>query len=195
MIAGFFEHSIYTGLWITLLISYTLVSVFWCVSLQKALELADPQLRKMKPVNVWLSMIPVFGFAWQFIAVMAVAKTLRDEFTRRGVLTREPLPGQNSGITASILFCFVIAPSFGLLLAVISNIPRLIHRAKIEAYMRQLQEVIEIQSQPAAYAAPDLSVYSQPPVSPEEELQKDNPDRFKPPVNPETDYERWKKKD
>lgn len=195
MSSWLFDHSLYTWLWIILLISYTLVSVFWCISLQKALELSDPRLRKMQPANVWLSMIPVFGFAWQFIAVMAVAKTLRDEFTRRGVLTREPLPGQNSGITASVLFCLVIAPSFGLLLAVISNIPRLIHRAKIEAYVRQLQEIVEIQSQPAAYAAPDLSVYSQPPVNPEEDLLKDNPDRFKPPVDPQTDYERWRKKD
>ncbi|MCX6310277.1 MAG: hypothetical protein NT084_01405 [Bacteroidetes bacterium] len=180
-------------LWIILGIFWVLVNTFWLIQMQRALELVS-FTSKMKPQNVWLAFIPVFGLYWQFEVVKAVADGLGGEYIRRGIIPREPRPGYNVGFTANVLFCCVVVPTFGILIAIISNFTRLIHLVKIKNFTTELEKIIQTQMQ-----------FSQTPEAPkkwpaaenvvvEEELKKNNPNRFMPPQTAEEIERRWKKK-
>ena len=180
-------------MWIVLLVTWVPATTAWCITMQNSLTFVHPQFRKLEPGLVWLTMIPVFGFVWQFIVVLAVARSLREEFYCRSVLTREPRPGQGSGLTASVLLTCLVYPLFGLPVAIVSIIPLLIHRGRIIEYTNLLKGIRERELIPAEPM--DLSVYSQPAVNSTVEIEKENPERFRPPSNPEDENERWRKKD
>lgn len=180
--------------WITLGIVWVIVNTFWLIQMQRALELVH-ETASMKPQNVWLAFIPVFGLYWQFEVVNAVAKSFGEEYIRRGIIPREARPGYNVGLTANILFCCVAIPTFGILIALISNITRLIHLAKIKNYTAELGNIIQAQMQYSLQQKPTPFTY-QPEinVSLEEKLLKNNPNRFMPPQTAEEIERRWKKK-
>ncbi len=43
--------------------------VFYCLSLQKALNRCSPECRAMNPGMVWLMFIPLFNLVWHFFVV------------------------------------------------------------------------------------------------------------------------------
>ena len=102
-------------LWIILGIVWVIVNTFWLIQMQRALELVS-STSKMKPQNVWLAFIPLFGLYWQFMVVNAVADSFGAEYIRRGIIPREARPGYNTGLTANILFCCAAIPTFGILI-------------------------------------------------------------------------------
>ncbi len=178
-------------LWIILGIVWVIVNTFWLIQMQRALELVS-STSKMKPQNVWLAFIPLFGLYWQFMVVNAVADSFGAEYIRRGIIPREARPGYNTGLTANILFCCAAIPTFGILISLISNITRLIHLVKIKNYTSELGNIIQTQMQ----YAQQMPIYypEEKNISFEETLQKNNPNRFMPPQTPEEIERRWKKK-
>ncbi len=184
-----FDYPFETVLWGFLLVSWLITSVFWCITMQRAMERVPHEYRDMPPVNVWLVFVPFFGLYWQFAVVSAVANGLGGEYARRQVIPREARPGYSSGMTAGILFCCGLIPVFGILVAIASNIPRLIHLARIKNYCTELDQVVAFQSQ-----------FIPPPPPPAEwktpEPQRDNsanPERYMPPQTEEEIRKRWGK--
>jgi len=51
------------------------VAVFYCLTMQKALERCAPSNRAMVPGMVWLLFIPLFNIVWQFFVVLNVSKS------------------------------------------------------------------------------------------------------------------------
>ena len=91
-------------------------TVFYCLSLQKALNRCSPECRAMNPGMVWLLLIPLFNIVWQFIVVLNMAKSLAAEFRKRG-MAEDPNPGQTLGLVMCIanlvcgpvgLICWII---------------------------------------------------------------------------------------
>jgi len=82
-----------------------LALIGYLLALQDALKKCAPTSRTMKPGKVWLLLIPVFGLVWQFIIVVNIAKSLRNEFERLGIPCRESTPSRLSGCSG----VFVIA--------------------------------------------------------------------------------------
>ncbi len=187
------ETSFVTILWFVLALSYGIVTTFWLLTMQRALE-AIPENPKFKPSYVWITFIPLFGLYWQFVVVKNVADGLSAEYIRRGIIPREGRPGYSVGFTANILLCCALIPSFGILIAIFSNISRIIHLFKIKNYTSELEEVIRVQMQYTQVPLPpiDFQQYTNP--SMEEELMKNNPNRFMPPQTPEEIESRWKRK-
>ena len=58
---------------------------FYLYTLQRTLSGIAPERRLMPPARVWLSLIPGFGFFWQFIIVARLADSLRAELKSRGL--------------------------------------------------------------------------------------------------------------
>jgi hypothetical protein len=191
---GIVETPLMEMLWWILGFSWLLTTIFWALQMRRTLELLAANA-KMKAENVWLTFIPLFGLYWQFAVVTAVADSLREEYIRRGIIAREGRPGFNSGITANILLCCGAIPTFGILIAILSNITRLIHLAKIRNYTKELELIIQTQMQ-YAQQIPAIPFVYQPELnsSLEENLQKNNPNRFMPPRIPGEDDDRWRKK-
>ena len=119
---------------------------------------------------------------------------LGGEYIRRGIIPREPRPGYNVGFTANVLFCCVVVPTFGILIAIISNFTRLIHLVKIKNFTTELEKIIQTQMQFSQTPEASKNWPAAENVVVEEELKKNNPNRFMPPQTAEEIERRWKKK-
>jgi len=72
------------------------------VILHRALARCAPSSRTMAPALVWLGLIPVVGLVWPFKVVNEVAKSLHNEFVRRGIV-ESPAPGRALGMAWATL--------------------------------------------------------------------------------------------
>jgi hypothetical protein len=105
------NHPILAGLGIMTLVLILLAvlfvpTIFYLLTLQKALSRCSTESRAMSPGMVWLMLIPLFNLVWQFFVVLNMAKSLGAEFRKRG-LPEEPDPGQTIGLImcVSSLLC------------------------------------------------------------------------------------------
>ena len=76
-------------------------TIFYLLTLQKALNRCSPESRAMNPAMVWLMLIPLFNIVWHFIIVLNMAKSLGAEFQKRGI-AEDPQPGQTLGLVMCI---------------------------------------------------------------------------------------------
>lgn len=195
MMELFFGTGFYRALWYVLLLSWLATAIPWCIVMQRALETIDRPLRKIEPGLVWLALVPGLNFVWHFLVVNTVADGLRSEFSRRSFIVREARPGFNAGMTTSVLYIFMLMPGAGVLLSIISCIPRLIHLAKIRSYTQELVRIREAQqAMPQQEFHPEQWM-PQHQQQAEEQAMKTDPSRFMPRVETEEDVERWRKKD
>jgi|SRR5579863_6589629 len=94
---------------------FLIPGVFYLLTLQKALGRCSPQARTTSPESVWLMLIPLFNLIYHFILVINIAKSLGNEFTRRGIPSADPEPGKSLGITMCVLDACSVIPVFGTL--------------------------------------------------------------------------------
>jgi hypothetical protein len=172
-------------------VTWLAVTLWWLFVMNHALEKIHLANRSMPPGRAWLMLIPLFGFFWQFMIVHEVGEGFKKEFSSRHILTKEPRPGYGVGVSASILFCCILIPSFGILFAFIGHITRIIHTIRIRNYTKELESVQALYIPPSEDQSWANYV---PPPDPLVEMQKDNPARFKPPYKPEEDVDRWRPK-
>src|SRR3954452_22145897 len=64
---------------------YIIPIIFFLVTLQNTLKIIEPQNRKMQPGNVWLLLIPLFGFVWWFVIVNAIADSCKAQLEQYDV--------------------------------------------------------------------------------------------------------------
>jgi hypothetical protein len=93
-------------------------AIFFLISLQRALERCAPESRAMSPGAVWLSLIPLFNFVWQFVVVINVAESLRNEFVRRNMPMPEAAPGKMVGLAMCIFTIASLVPPIGVVTSV-----------------------------------------------------------------------------
>jgi hypothetical protein len=84
-------------------------AIFYCLTLQKALNRVSPENRAMAPGMVWLLFIPLFNLVWHFIVVLNMAKSLGAEFKKRNLAVASD-PGKGIGLTYCILLCCSLLP-------------------------------------------------------------------------------------
>lgn len=112
--------------------------VFYILTLQGALNKCAPPSRTMEPGMVWLLLIPFFNLIWHFFVVLGLAKSLGNEFKRRGIPIPEITPGQNIGLAMCICACCSIVPLLGLLASLASLVLWVVYWVKIADYSRRL---------------------------------------------------------
>jgi hypothetical protein len=78
-----------------------IIQVFYLLTLQRALNRCSPQNRTMAPELVWLQIVPFFSYVWMFFNVLAIGRSLENEFLSRGGGTHRP--GQTLGLTTAIV--------------------------------------------------------------------------------------------
>lgn len=107
-----------------------LPSIFYTLTLYRALSRCAPESRAMEPGLVWLLFVPFFNIIWNFMVVTRMATSLRSEFQRRGVT--EPVDaGRELGLAMSILVCLGILPYVGILCGVAGLICWILYWVKI----------------------------------------------------------------
>lgn len=112
--------------------------IFYLLTLQNALNKCTPASRAMEPTMVWLSLIPFFSLIWNFFVVLWVAKSLGNEYARRGIPSPEPTPGQTIGLAMCICACCGIIPILGILAGLASLALWIVYWVKIAEYSRNL---------------------------------------------------------
>jgi hypothetical protein len=94
--------------------------IFYVLTLQKTLKKCAPESRTLEPGLLWLFLIPFVNIVFHFFIVLGMAKTLRNEFNRRGITIADPNPGQALGLAMCIIPCgcvlvplsFVLIPAY-----------------------------------------------------------------------------------
>lgn len=89
-------------------------AVLYLLTLQKALARCSDQARTTSPGSVWLMLVPLFNLVYQFIVVSNIAKSLANEFSRRGITTTDREPGKSIGIAMCVLNVCAIIPILGI---------------------------------------------------------------------------------
>jgi len=125
----------------------TLIFVFFCLSLYKALMIVRDSNRTIPAGLVWLLLIPGFALFWNFRVVSSMASSLHKEFTDRN-FEIEKQPGFNYGMIYAVLsiapsILVIIMPSL-FIVAGILNVVGLIffvkYWMKINWYRKVLEE-------------------------------------------------------
>ncbi len=112
--------------------------VFYLIMIQSILRMISIENQKMNPDLVWLMLIPIFGFVWQFIFVKKVSDSLKAEFIKMNILINEEIPGFSIGISYYILFCCLIIPKIGIIAFIGGVICWVIYWNRIKLYKNQL---------------------------------------------------------
>ena len=96
-----------------LIVLFLLPTIFYFITLQKALEAVSPENRKMPPGQVWLCMIPIFNFVWMFFVVNKIADSFQLECYRLNIPTKEAKPTKAIGQVKNMLRICSFIPFLG----------------------------------------------------------------------------------
>ena len=113
-------------------------AIFYILTLQKALSQCSPASRTMEPGLVWLLLIPFVHLVFSFFVVLALSRSLANEFARRGIPNPDPQPGQSIGIAMSICGCCCVIPLLGYPAGLACLVLWIIYWVKIADYSRRL---------------------------------------------------------
>lgn len=93
------------------LIVYLILVVAYLLTLQKTLIVIKPKNRKVEYSLVWLMLIPVFNFAWNFILAKRISESIELEINESGnQMDGKPL--YNLGVFCSIMYILTILSEF-----------------------------------------------------------------------------------
>jgi hypothetical protein len=126
--------------WVFFLVCGIPIMIVWMVVMNKALDQVSHDLRRMEPNAVWLCLIPLFGFVWQFLVAGAVAEGIAKELLARNMYPKEDKPGYGYALSGCILVCCCIIPFVGVCVAVIGLILLVVHMIKIAEYNSILKQ-------------------------------------------------------
>ncbi|HMU10514.1 MAG TPA: hypothetical protein PKC54_10935 [Ferruginibacter sp.] len=113
-----------------------LPTIFYFLSLQRALEAVSEQNRQMPPGQVWLSLIPLFNFVWMFFVVNKIAESFALECYRLNIPTTEMKPTQGIGNAKNILRLCSFIPILGLLASLGFVVCWILHWIKVNEYRK-----------------------------------------------------------
>jgi hypothetical protein len=109
-------------------------TIFYLLTLQRALEAVSAENRRMVPGQVWLSLIPLFNFVWMFIVVSRIAESFRAECYLLNIPTSETNPTQGIGTTKNILRLCTMIPIVGVLAGIGYLVCWIMHWVKVNEY-------------------------------------------------------------
>ena len=121
------------GLALVFFLIWLIPSVFFLLTLQKALARVATERRTMNPPMVWLALIPLFNVIWNFFMVSALSKSLGAELTARNI-PHETEPGKTIGLIWAGLTAACLIPGLGVLLGIPVLILWIIYWVKIAGF-------------------------------------------------------------
>ena len=114
---------------------------FFLLTLYRALSKCSRTSRAIEPGVVWLMLVPLFNFVWQFVVVTGIAKSLGSEFRARGVSGLEPAPGKSVGIAMCVCALCRLVPLVNFIAFPACIILFVIYWSKIAGFSRILDRV------------------------------------------------------
>jgi hypothetical protein len=135
---------------ILLLLAFLIPVIIFFLTQQRTLGLIRPENRLMRPGQVWLQIIPLFGLVWQFIVISKISDSIRKELNTPigdSIFAEETVPHNlkptyNAGISYAALFCINLLP-LGMLKAFIGLgglVMWITYWIQLSRYKKQLKE-------------------------------------------------------
>jgi len=127
------------------------VAIFFLIEQQNILKAIQPQNRLMRPGEVWLQLIPIFGLVWQFIVVIRISESIQREFASwqndniiglpsvQVVDVINTRPTYDIGLAFCILNCCGWIPILGNIAAIAGVICWIIYWSRIVEYRKKIQ--------------------------------------------------------
>ncbi len=127
--------------------------IFFLQVQQKTLLVVADKNRLLKPGQVWLQLIPLFGLVWQFVVIKAIADSLRNELESRN---RESMlgmwdggeidevnihPTYATGKAYAIMLCISVIPFVGFLTGIFMLILWITYWGQLNKYRRMFEEL------------------------------------------------------
>ena len=112
--------------WLIVLLVLVLPSVLYLLTLQRAFEAVDPDLRPMSPGMVWLLLIPLVNVVWMFFVVNHL-KTAYTKMGAAGRLTAASNGAYGVGFALAICMAVSLVPFIGRLAALAALVLWIIH--------------------------------------------------------------------
>ena len=113
---------------------FLIPTIFYLLTLQKALQAVSVENRRMPPGQVWLSLIPLFNLIWMFIVVNKIAESFAAECYLLNIPTDETNPTQGIGNTKNILALCTMIPIIGVLAGIGYIVCWIMHWVKVNEY-------------------------------------------------------------
>ena len=113
---------------------FLIPTIFYLLTLQKALQAVSVENRRMPPGQVWLSLIPLFNLIWMFIVVNKIAESFAAECYLLNIPTDETNPTQGIGNTKNILALCTMIPIVGVLAGIGYIVCWIMHWVKVNEY-------------------------------------------------------------
>ena len=113
---------------------FLIPTIFYLLTLQKALQAVSVENRRMPPGQVWLSLIPLFNLVWMFIVVNKIAESFAAECYLLNIPTDETNPTQGIGNTKNILALCTMIPIVGVLAGIGYIVCWIMHWVKVNEY-------------------------------------------------------------
>lgn len=132
---------------------FLIPSIFYILTLTRALDKCSPGSRTMQPGTLWLLLIPFVNLIWNFFVVMGMANSLGNEFRMRNI-PAEPEPGKSIGLAMSVCGACTVIPILGLLAALASLILWIMYWVRIAEFSHMLD--VAPYYRPAPYIAPGM---------------------------------------
>jgi len=126
-----------------ILVGIIVAHVFYLLQLQKLINAMALHNRKIESSQVWLVLIPAFGFVWQFIMVNRIADSLKLELDERKIPHSEERPGFALGIAYCSLTCAGIIPQMGALVVIGGLVCWIIYWVKMTEYTKVLAGIVK----------------------------------------------------
>jgi hypothetical protein len=112
--------------------------IFYLISMQRAVARCDPSARSIPPGLVWLAMVPLLSMVWDFVVVVAVGRSLGNEYARRNRPLAYSFPGLGFGISFCVLNLLIWIPLINMVAVPVAVVLWLIFWVKISRLSSRL---------------------------------------------------------
>ena len=117
--------------------TFLVIAVFYLGLLARILKKCSPPTRTMEPGLVWLLLIPLVSSIWIFFVVIALAKSLGNEFRLRNI-PADNEPGKSIGIGMAVCGACSFIPIVNLLTGPIAFVLWIVYWVKMAGYSKML---------------------------------------------------------
>jgi len=129
---------------------FIVVTIFFILTLSRALNKCSAAARTIQPGMLWLLLIPLVNLIWNFIVVLGMAKSLGNEFRARGVHNVEAEPGKSIGISMAVCAVCAVIPVLGIVAGLASLVLWIVYWVKIAECSRKLDASVATGGMPLA---------------------------------------------
>jgi hypothetical protein len=133
---------IISGLLVIFICLALIPAIFYLLTLSRALKKCSPASRTMQPDMVWLLLIPLFNLVWGFLVVLALSKSLGNEFRARGITNADPEPGKTIGLAMCICVACGIIPYLGFATGLASFVLWIVYWIRIAEFSKMLDQFV-----------------------------------------------------